>query len=147
MKYIVSRNSNPLNVTRDFDSLFNSLWNNWGIPSTKLPSVDVWEDEKAYVIEAEVPGYTEKDVDVHVDKHVLKISSVCEAETETKNEKNEPNYLIRERTCRGFERSFTLPEGIDEDNIEGEFKNGVLTITIPKVPAKQPKKIEVKLKK
>ncbi len=147
MKYIVNRNPNTLSVARDFDSLFNSLWNNWGIPSAKVPSVDIWEDKNAYVVEAELPGYDQKDVDVHIDKHVLKIASVCEAETENKKEKEEPNYLIRERTCRGFERSFTLPEGIDEDNIEGEFKNGVLTITIPKVPEKQPKKIDVKFKK
>ena len=147
MKYVVTRNSNPVSVARDFDSLFNSLWNNWGIPSTKTPSVDIWENEKAYMLEAELPGYSEKDVDVHIDKHVLKISSLCEAEKEVKGTKDEPNYLIRERSCRGFERSFTLPEGIDEDNIEGEFKNGVLTITRPKVPAKQPKKIDVKIKK
>ena len=147
MKYVVTRNSNPVSVARDFDSLFNSLWNNWGIPSTKTPSVDIWENEKAYMLEAELPGYSEKDVDVHIDKHVLKISSLCEAEKEVKNAKDDPNYLIRERSCRGFERSFTLPEGIDEDNIEGEFKNGVLTITMPKVPAKQPKKIDVKIKK
>lgn len=146
MKYVVTRNPNPVGVTRDFDSLFNSLWNNWGLPVSKVPSVDVLEDEKKYVIEAELPGYSEKDVDVHIDKHVLRISSICEAEKETKNEKGEPSYLIRERSCTGFERSFTLPDGIDEDNIEGEFKNGVLTITMPKVPEKQPKKIDVKIK-
>ena len=56
MKYIVSRNSNPVSVARDFDSLFNSLWNNWGIPSTKVPSVDIWETEKAYYLAAETPG-------------------------------------------------------------------------------------------
>ncbi len=147
MKYIVTRNSNPVSVGRDFDSLFNSFWNNWGLPTTKTPSVDIWETEKNYVVEAELPGYCEKDVDVHIDKHVLKISSLHEAEKETKKEEKEsPNYLIRERSCQSFERSFTLPEGIDEDNIEGEFKNGVLTITIPKVEAKQPKKIDVKFK-
>ncbi|PKK87219.1 MAG: Hsp20/alpha crystallin family protein [Candidatus Wallbacteria bacterium HGW-Wallbacteria-1] len=146
MKYVVSRNSNPVSVARDFDSLFNSLWNNWGVPSTKVPSVDIWEDEKAYVLEAELPGYSEKDVEVHVDKHVLKISSMCEAEKETKTEKEGPNYLVRERSCRGFERSFTLPEGINEDSIEGVFKNGVLKLTMPKVPATQPKKIDVKIK-
>jgi HSP20 family molecular chaperone IbpA len=149
MKYVVSRNSNPVSVSRDFDSLFNSFWNNWGLPATKSPSVDIWETEKSYVVEAELPGYCEKDVDVHIDKHVLKISSMQEAEKETKKEDKEKenlNYLVRERSCQSFERSFTLPEGIDEDNIEGEFKNGVLTITIPKVPEKQPKKIDVKFK-
>ena len=146
MKYVVSRNPNPVRVTRDFDTLFNSLWNNWGLPSTKSPSVDIWENDKMYVLEAELPGYSEKDVNVHVDKHVLKISSICEAEKEVKEEKESPNYLIRERSCTRFERSFALPEGIDEEKIEGTFKNGVLTVTIPKLPVKQPKKIDVKIK-
>jgi len=146
MKYVVSRNPNPLRVTRDFDSLFNSLWNNWGLPSAKSPAVDILETEKNYVLEAELPGFSEKDVNVHVDKHVLKISSMCEVEKEVKEEKEGPNYLIRERSCTSFERSFALPEGIDEDNIEGEFKNGVLTVTIPKLPTKEPKKIDVKIK-
>lgn len=147
MKYVVTRNPGSVRVARDFDSLFNSLWNNWGVPSVKSPTVDIYEDEKSYYLDAELPGYSEKDVDVHIDKHVLKISSVCEAETEEKEESKEPRYLIRERYCRSFERSFTLPEGIDEENIVGEFTNGVLHITMPKVPEKQPKKIDVKIKK
>jgi len=148
MKYVVTRNPGLVRSSRDFDSLFNSLWNNWGLPTAKSPSVDIWETENSYVLEAELPGYSEKDVDVHIDKHVLKIASICEAEKEEKSAKGEePKYLIRERSCVSFERSFALPEGIDEENIEGEFKNGVLTVTMPKVPAKQPKKIDVKLKK
>jgi HSP20 family protein len=146
MKYVVTRNPGAVRATRDFDSLFNSLWNDWGLPTTKAPSVDIWEDDTSYVLEAELHGYSEKDVDVHVDKHVLKISSLCEAEKEVKEEKVSPNYLIRERSCTSFERSFALPEGVDEEKIEGTFKNGVLTISIPKIPAKQPKKIDVKIK-
>ncbi|MBN2859054.1 MAG: Hsp20/alpha crystallin family protein [Sphaerochaetaceae bacterium] len=145
MRYVVRRTPSTGNVVRNFDSLFDSFWNNWGVPQTKSPSVDIWEDENAYVLEAELPGYSEKDIDVHVDKHVLKISSITEAEKEEKEETVSPNYLIRERYCSSFERSFTLPDGVDEDNIAGEFKNGILTLTIPKVPASQPKKIDVKL--
>ncbi len=145
MRYVVRRTPATGNVVRNFDSLFDSFWNNWGVPQAKSPSVDIWEDEKAYVLDAELPGFSEKDVDVHVDKHVLKIASLSEGEKEVKEEKVSPNYLIRERYCNSFERSFTLPEGVDEENIAGEFKNGVLTLTIPKVPATQPKKIDVKL--
>lgn len=143
---IVRRTSNPLSVTRDFDTLFDSLWNTWGVPAVRFPAVDVWEDEKAYVLEAELPGYSEKDIDVHIDNHVLKISSVAEAEKETKEEK-QGNYLIKERVYRSFERSFTLPEGIDEGNIQAKFNNGVLKITMPKLPEKQPKKIDIKITK
>ena len=145
MRYVVRRTPSTGNVVRNFDSLFDSFWNNWGVPQTKSPSVDIWEDENSYVLEAELPGYSEKEIDVHVDKHVLKISSINEVEKEEKEESVSPNYLIRERYCSSFERSFTLPDGVDEENIAGEFKNGILKLTIPKVPASQPKKIDVKL--
>lgn len=147
MKYIVTRNRGPLRVRSDFDQLFGNLWNDWSMSNTRLPAVDVREEEKAYIIEAELPGYCEKDVDVHVDKHVLKISSLVKAEQEEKSEEQENlSYLVRERSCHSFERSFTLPEGVDEDKITGEFKNGLLTIVVPKVAEKQPKKIDVKIK-
>lgn len=119
MKYVVTRNPGAVRATRDFDSLFNSLWNDWGLPTTKAPSVDIWEDDTSYVLEAELPGYSEKDVDVHVDKHVLKISSLCEAEKEVKEEKVSPNYLIRERSCTSFERSFALPKGLMKRRLKG----------------------------
>ncbi len=145
MRYVVRRTPSTANAVRNFDSLFDSFWNNWGVPQAKSPAVDIWEDEKAFVLDAELPGFSEKDIDVHVDKHVLKIASMSEVEKEKSEESVSPNYLIRERYSNSFERAFTLPEGVDEEHIAGEFKNGVLTLTIPKVPAKQPKKIDVKL--
>lgn len=148
MKYLVTRNSNPVSMANEFDSLFNSFWNNWGVPSSKIPPVDIHETDDAYVLEAELPGYAEKDVNVSVEKHVLRISSVKEACKEEKDEekKHEKNYLVRERYYQTFERSFTLPECVDEDHISGEFKNGVLELTMPKLPVEKPKKIDVKIK-
>ena len=115
---------------------------NWGVKNSTIPSVDVYEDEKAYYVEAELPGYTEDEVNVHVEKHVLHISS------EKANEKKENRkFLVRERGYVKFDRSFTLPEGINESGIEAEFSNGILKVTLPKTPIEQPKKIEVKIKK
>ncbi len=147
MKYLVTRNANPVSMANEFDSLFNSFWNNWGVPSSKIPPVDIHETDDAYVLEAELPGYVEKDVNVSVEKHVLRISSVKEASREEKadEKKHEKNYLVRERYYQTFERSFTLPEGVDEDHISGEFKNGVLELTMPKLPVEKPKKIDVKI--
>ncbi len=150
MKYLVTRNANPVSMVNEFDSLFNNFWNDWGIPSSKIPPVDIHETDDAYVLEAELPGYNEKDVNVSVEKHVLRISSVKEAckdedEKEEKHSKDK-NYLVRERCYQSFERSFTLPEGIDEDHITGEFKNGGLVLSMPKLPVEKPKKIDVKLK-
>lgn len=137
MNYLMTRNT-----ANDFDTFFNDMLGNWGIKNSTIPSVDVYEDEKAYYLEAELPGYTVDDVNIHVEKHVLHISS------EKLNEKKEnKKFLVRERGFVKFDRSFTLPEGIDESGIEAEFENGILKITLPKTPVEQPKKIEVKIKK
>ena len=137
MNYLMTRNA-----ANDFDTFFNDMLGNWGVRNSSIPSVDVYEDEKAYYLEAELPGYTEDEVNVHVEKHVLHISS------EKVNEKKEnKKFLVRERGYVKFDRSFTLPEGINESVIEAEFSNGILKVTLPKTPVEQPKKIEVKIKK
>lgn len=146
MNYLMNRNSNPISVSREFDSLFNTLLNDWGFSTTRFPKVDIWEDEQNYYIAAELSGYNKKDVDVNIDKHVLKISSIVEAGKEEVDSKDKKNYLVRERYHTDFERSFSLPDDIDEDNAKGEFTNGILTITMPKRPDKQRKKIEIKVK-
>ncbi len=144
MKYVVTRNANALN--NDFDALFHNMWGDWGIPSAKMPPVDVEENPNSYLIKADLPGMDEQDVNVSVEKHVLTISSAkeCCKDTNADDQKN-GKYLVKERVCQTFERSFNLPDGIDEDKITGEFKNGVLTLTLPKTPEETPKKIDVKL--
>lgn len=140
MKYYVTYNRN--NPVSNYRSLFNDLWSDWGTTS-KIPPVDVSETDKAYVIEAELAGYTQDEVHVNVDKHVLKLSSTKESNPEEDKKKKS---LVRERYYRAFERSFSLPEDIDESAIEGEFADGVLTVTLPKKPEVQPKSIEVKIR-
>lgn len=149
MKYVVTRRPYGVQSSlNNFDKIFNNFWTDYSTTaSTNLPKVDIRENDKEYVLEAELPGYGEKDVDVNVEKHVLLISSVSE-EKEAKEEKGEKvseSFLVRERRTSSFQRSFVLPEGVSEDNIKGEFKNGILTLNIPKLPEKQPKKIEVKI--
>lgn len=140
MKYYVSyNNSNPVS---NFESLFNDLWSDWGVSSSKIPPVDIYETEKAYVIEAELAGYKQDEVQVNVDKHVLRISSDKQTLKDADGKKN----LVRERYFKKFERSFSLPEDIDESSIEGEFSDGVLTITLPKKEEVLPKTIEVKIR-
>lgn len=140
MKYYVTYNQN--NGLSSFDSLFNDLFSDWGVSRSKIPPVDIYETEKSYVIEAELAGYKQDEVQVNVDKHVLKLSSNKETLKDADGRKN----LVRERYFKKFERSFSLPEGIDEEKIEGEFSDGVLTLTLPKKKELLPKSIEVKIK-
>lgn len=135
MNYLMTRNGE-----NTFDTLFNDMFRDWGIRNSMVPSVDVYEDEKAFHVEAELAGYEEKDVNVHVEKHVLHISS------EKKSERNEnKKYIVSERSYAKFDRAFSLPESVDEDGIKAEFKNGILDVTLPKKPVEQPKRIQVKI--
>ena len=88
-------------------------------------------------VEADLPGLTDKDVDVKVDGDLLTISSI-------KKEEKEKGYIIRERHDAGFSRSFTIPKDIDKDKIKAHFKNGVLSLELPKTPEAKPRSIEVK---
>jgi HSP20 family molecular chaperone IbpA len=95
-----------------------------------LPLVDVQETDNAYLVEAELPGFDDKGVQVHVDGGSLTIESV--KEEEKNGEKKERNYLIRERRKVSFSRSFKLPENADTESVAAVFKNGVLSLEIKK---------------
>jgi len=105
------------------------------------PAVDVTEDDKAYKVTAELPGLEEKDVNVTVAGGMLTIKGEKTYEKDNKDKKNH----VTERAYGSFERSFTLPDGVDADKIAAEIAKGVLTVTLPKtVQAAKQQKIEVK---
>ncbi|RKX96138.1 MAG: Hsp20/alpha crystallin family protein [Spirochaetes bacterium] len=109
----------------------------------KVPAVDIKEEKDKYIMEVELPGFTEKDVELKVENNVLTLSSKKE---ETKEE-SKKGYIRKERKSYSFSRSFSLPENTDVDKIKASFKNGILNIEIPKEPESQPKYIEVKSEK
>lgn len=127
-----------------FDDFFDSMLGAWDNYSTRLPAVDVEETPENYIVKAELPGFDENNVKITVDKHVLTISGKID---ETNKDENGKKYLIKERRYESFERSFSLPDGLDESAITADFANGILTVTLPKTPEEQPKKIEVKIGK
>lgn len=117
-------------------------WPFGGSFGVSVPAVDVTEEENAYKIAAELPGMTEKDIDVSVSGDML----VLKGEKRQEREEKEKNRYLSERSYGAFQRSFALPDGVDADKITAEFAKGVLTLTLPKTPEaqKQQKKIEVK---
>ncbi len=120
-----------------FDDMFDD-WN--AISDSKFPPVDIYESENAYVLEAELPGYQEADLSLHVENHALHLSS------KRRMEKHDAkSYLVKERAYVPFERTFSLPEHVNESAIKANFSNGLLTVEIPKVAPVQPKRIDVKL--
>lgn len=105
------------------------------------PDVDIIEDEKEYLVKADLPEMKKEEVKVMVENGVLSIAG--ERKTE-KEEKNKTFHRI-ERSFGSFERTFTMPEDADASKLTAEFKDGVLRVHMPKNPAAQPKKIAVKI--
>ncbi len=135
-------------------SLFNSLFDNafdcsmpdFSWKTNRLPKVDVVENKDSYSLQMDLPGATEKDVNLEVERGVLTISSVKTEEKEEKSgKKEEGKWLIRERTSSQFSRRFTLPEDVDEEKINASFKNGVLNIEMPRKALPSPKKIAIEV--
>ena len=110
--------------------------------ASRMPAVDVAETDKTYEITAELPGLHEKNIEVRLANGVLSIKG----EKQEEKEEKEKDYYRRERSFGSFERRFQVPENVDEDKIEASFKNGILSVTLPKSAEaqKQAKKIEVK---
>ena len=105
------------------------------------PSVDITEDDKEYLIKADLPEVKKDDVKVVVENGVLSVSGERKTETEEKKKK----FHRIERSYGKFERTFTVPEDADASKIAADFKNGVLKVRLPKSPAAKPKTIEVKV--
>lgn len=136
----------------EMDRVFDRFAKGFSFPSLEpfwtsdvelsAPAVDLTEDDKAYKVTAELPGMDEKDIDVTVSGGALVIKGEKKQEKEEKNK----NYYLSERSYGSFQRSFSLPDGVDQDKIAADFAKGVLTVTLPKTAdaQKAQKKIEVK---
>ncbi|MDR3536375.1 MAG: Hsp20/alpha crystallin family protein [Acetobacteraceae bacterium] len=94
------------------------------------PAVDIVERPKGYEVTAELPGMTEKDIELKVANDTLTIRG----EKKEEKEEKQAGYYLSERRFGAFSRSFQLPAGVDESKIEASFKKGVLTVTLPKKP-------------
>ncbi len=98
-----------------------------------IPSVNIKEDLSTFVIELAVPGLKKEDIAIEVDKDLLKISSKKTSEKENVEENEGVTYTRKEFNFTKFERSFTLPELVKTDEIQANYENGIVKITLPKV--------------
>jgi HSP20 family protein len=104
-----------------------------------MPSVDILEREGNLILRAELPGMTEKEIDLKVEGNTLTLKG----ERKMENEDKKSNYHRVESSYGSFTRSFTLPETVDLDKINAEYKNGILTIALPQKPEVKPREIQV----
>jgi HSP20 family protein len=138
-------------LRREIDHVFDDFGGDfWRAPFRQveralgaMPAVDVTETDGTFEVTAELPGMDEKNIEVKLANHTLTIKG----EKRDEKEETKKDYYMRERSFGSFQRSFTVPEGVDMDKIEASFKKGVLTVSLPKtVEAKKAeKKITVKV--
>ncbi|MBW1998175.1 MAG: Hsp20/alpha crystallin family protein [Deltaproteobacteria bacterium] len=105
-----------------------------------VPAVDVSETDKEILVHAEVPGMNPKDMDISLNGRLLTIKG----EKKQEQEEKEKNFHRLERTYGSFIRSFELPADVDPDKVKASYKDGVLTLTLPKAREQEVKKIEIK---
>jgi HSP20 family protein len=106
-----------------------------------VPAVDVLETDSDYVIRAELPGIKKEDVKISVENGVLTIQGERKQETQEKGYK----FHRVERAYGVFTRSFTVPDSVEESKVKAEFKDGLLSVHLPKSEKVRPKQIEVKI--
>jgi len=140
MRYMTTTKARPVNV---MDQLIDSmLYNTPSVSNWRAFPVDVVEDGESYIVTAELPGFTEEEVDVTLNDNLMVISAGKKSEDKEKEEES-PRYLIRERSAGQYKRSFALPKDADRDSIKASLKEGVLNLTIGKKPEAKPMSIKI----
>lgn len=110
-----------------------------GSPNAGTLALDVSETEANVLVRASLPGFRKEDVHIEVNDGVLTITAERSEETETKNER----FYRKERRSGTLTRKIVLPDSVSEGETKAELKDGVLTLTLPKTPERQPRKIQV----
>ena len=129
----------------DFDRIFNSMFTHdsprLSLAQSCMPAVDVTETETEFLLSADMPGLDKKDVSIDIHDGVITING----ESAINNKKSTDDYRIRERQLGSFNRSFRLPDNVNEVKVAAKFKNGVLMITLPKAKEVLPEGRRIKI--
>jgi HSP20 family protein len=152
------------NTLNDFDRYVESFFGDSVLSPTskilsRMPAVNIRETEKAYILDMELPGYSEKDIEIHIDGSNLFIAAKPE-DTDEKKEENasvgsqasirsqesareQGTWLLRERRISSVSRSFKLPQNANPEDVTAVFKNGILTLEVKKRAEVQKRTIQV----
>ena len=126
-------------------TMFDLMEDLWRTPletafgQMEYPAVNISEEDKNITVEAELPGMESKDIDIALQNNML----VLQGEKKFENEQNQGNYQRIERSYGSFYRTIPLSASVDEDKVKASFKNGILTVTLPKKEASQGKRITI----
>jgi HSP20 family protein len=132
-------------IRDEMNRLFNEFWGRgtseegtWSAGAW-MPPVDIYENDDALVVKAELPGFSKEDITVELKNNTLMLRGERKRETEMK----EGNYQRMERTYGAFQRSFVLPTTVDQQKVQATYKDGILELNLPKVEAAKPKRVAI----
>ena len=131
----------PEPFTREIDRVFDAFFGQTDQSRRWVPPMDLVEAEDHFVLKADLPGLGEGDVNIELQDGTLTISGERRAE----HEQHERGWYRIERAFGSFNRSLTLPDGIDPERIEASFSHGVLEVRIPKPEERKPRRISIGL--
>ena len=134
--------SDPLANLRLYEDAFTRMLSEPQTNRPWAPAVDIYETENELVLKADLPDVDLKDIDVRVENQTLTIAGERKFETQESTK----GYHRIERNYGSFVRSFTVPNSFDTENIAADFKNGVLSVTLPKKEAAKPRQVKVEVK-
>src|SRR5919109_5575877 len=134
-----------MSVRDEMNRLFNEFFGRGGseegtwASGAWSPPVDIFETDEALVMKAELPGFSKDDIGIELKENTL----VIKGERKREDDMKEGNYHRVERAYGAFQRSFLLPTTVDQERVQASYKDGILELRLPKVPAAQPKRIAV----
>jgi HSP20 family protein len=140
MMYRTSLTAPIFGLRREIDRLFEDTFQNSGERTGWMPAVNIRETASEFGFDVELPGLKPEQVEITCDNGVLVVRGEHQEE---RKEGDEGRYHLVERRYGSFSRSFQLPQGVDEDQIEAQFDNGLLHIRVPKAAIPQPRRIEI----
>ena len=129
----------PMQLRRDMDRLFDVLWSGETPGPGVFPAMNVTQDKDRYYVRAELPGIRTSDLRISVERNKLSVSG----KREIQEEGNGVGYHRRERAGGSFSRALTLPDELKADAVEATYKEGILTIVLPKAEAAKAREIKV----
>jgi len=138
---------NLISTQDQFNRLFNETFSRFftgadgGEAKPWSPAVDIYENDHNLVLKAELPGIDPNDVEIRVEDEVLYLKGQRKFEKDVK----EKNYHRIERAYGSFQRTFTLPSFVDANQVAADYKNGILTLTMPKREEAKPKTIKIQV--
>lgn len=129
----------PFRELEAMERRMRRIFEDAGFTPALLPAADVYETDDEFVVELEVPGYEEKELEIEVSDHTLRVKG----ERAEEKEKKDKAYHLHERLEKSFERRFSLPAEADPERTKATFVKGVLEIHVAKTPEPKPRKIAI----